>query len=30
MSIDSEPQILQGKKVDAGKMVMGKVGEGQR
>ncbi len=30
MSIDSEPQILQGKKVDAGKMVMGKIGDGQR
>ncbi len=30
MNIDSEPQILQGKKVDAGKLVMGKVGNDDR
>lgn len=30
MSIESEPQILKGKKVNAGKMVMGKVGNDGR
>ncbi len=30
MAIESEPQILTGRKVDAGKMVMGKSGDGAR